>query len=101
MNTDFFTQRHKGAIFRRDLHELTRIENALKALRSTAQGWQNPLDGCERLPQARERRRQETRISRIGTNGVGPERGKQIVFVGEQFDAVSVQNWRKKMLVAK
>ena len=26
---------------------------------------------------------------------------RQIVFAGEQFDAVSAQNWRKKMLLAK
>jgi hypothetical protein len=59
MDTDLFTQRRKGAIFRCDLHELTRIENALKALRSTAQGWRNPLDGCEHPPQARKRRREK------------------------------------------
>ena len=26
---------------------------------------------------------------------------RQIIFAGERFDAVRVQNWRKKVLVAK
>jgi hypothetical protein len=31
----------------------------------------------------------------------GGKKAKQIIFEGERFDAVSMQNWRKKMLVAK
>jgi hypothetical protein len=46
-------------------------------------GWRNPLDGRERLPQTRKRRGKTER---------------QIVFAGERFEVMSVQEWREKAL---